>query len=359
MDDEIQQQVAEIKEKIEAQKDKLTRDFFEDTSSVQKYGGRIEKRRDLKGHFGKVYALHWAGEGSEQICSVSQDGKLLVWNANTTNKIEAIPLRSSWMMTCAFEQRDNSFVACGGLDNICSIYKLNTSDATSNARAHKELAGHDGYLSCCRFMDDGKIVTSSGDSTCRYWDIEGNKTILTFKEHKGDAMSVSPSPTNPKVFVSGSCDTECKLWDIREKSSVGSAYADDAWRSSFTFAGHESDVNATAFFPDGHAFGTGSDDASCRLFDTRSFQEVNCFRNQNIVCGITSVAFSRSGRVLFGGYDDYNCIGWDILKSPKDEESTQVCKLDKHDNRVSCVGVQSKGQALATGSWDSVIRIWA
>lgn len=358
MDEEIQEQVAEIKERIEAEKERLLDSFFDSHSSTPKVTSKIDKRRDLKGHFGKVYALHWAGAGSEQLCSVSQDGKLLVWNGNTTNKIEAIPLRSSWMMTCAFEQQENAFVACGGLDNICSIYKLNSSEA-SGPRAHKELAGHDGYLSCCRFMEGGKIVTSSGDSTCRYWDIEGNKTILSFKEHKGDAMSVSPSPTNKNVFVSGSCDTECKLWDIREKDSVGSSYGDDNWRSSFTFAGHESDVNATAFFPEGYSFGTGSDDASCRLFDTRCFQEVNCFRTQSIVCGITSVAFSSSGRILFGGYDDYNCIGWDILKPPSDGESTSVAKLEKHDNRVSCVAVQSRGQALATGSWDSTIRIWA
>ena len=40
-------------------------------------------------------------------------------------KIHAIPLRSSWVMTCAYEQSNDQFVACGGLDNLCSLYKLN------------------------------------------------------------------------------------------------------------------------------------------------------------------------------------------------------------------------------------------
>ena len=31
--------------------------------------------------------------------------------------------------------------------------------------------------------------------------------------------------------------------------------------------GHESDINAVHFFPNGLAFSTGSDDASCRLYD--------------------------------------------------------------------------------------------
>ena len=59
------------------------------------------------------------------VCIVSvdlQDGKLIVWDSYTTNKVHAIPLRSSWVMTCAYCPSGN-YVACGGLDNICSIYR--------------------------------------------------------------------------------------------------------------------------------------------------------------------------------------------------------------------------------------------
>lgn len=76
--------------------------------------------------------------------------------------MHAIPLRSSWVMTCAYAP-SGSFVACGGLDNICSIYSLKTREG--NVRVSRELPGHTGYLSCCRFLDDNQIVTSSGDMT--------------------------------------------------------------------------------------------------------------------------------------------------------------------------------------------------
>jgi len=65
-------------------------------------------------------------------------------------------------MTCAYAPSGN-FVACGGLDNICSIYSLKTREG--NVRVSRELSGHNGYLSCCRFLDDNQIVTSSGDMT--------------------------------------------------------------------------------------------------------------------------------------------------------------------------------------------------
>lgn len=55
--------------------------------------------------------------------------------------MHAIPLRSSWVMTCAYAPSGN-YVACGGLDNICSIYSLKTREG--NVRVTRELPGHTG-----------------------------------------------------------------------------------------------------------------------------------------------------------------------------------------------------------------------
>ena len=73
--------------------------------------------------------------------------------------------------------------------------------------------------------------------------------------------------------------------------------------------------------------------------------------SDSILCGITSVAFSLSGRLLFAGYDDFNCNAWDTLKGDR------VMTLGGHENRVSCLGVTADGMALCTGSWDSVLKI--
>ena len=61
-----------------------------------------------------------------------------------------------------------------------------------------------------------------------------------------------------------------------------------------TFAGHESDINAVQTFPHGPAFGTASDDATCRLFDILADREVNTYASDRILCGIASVAFAVS-----------------------------------------------------------------
>ncbi|CAN9501751.1 unnamed protein product [Ophioblennius macclurei] len=300
--------------------------------------GRIQMRtrRTLRGHLAKIYAMHWGSDSSRLLVSASQDGKLIIWDSYTTNKIHAIPLRSSWVMTCAYAPSGN-YVACGGLDNICSIYCLKTREG--NVRVSRELPGHTGYLSCCRFIDDNQIITSSGDTTCALWDIETSQQTTVFSGHSGDVMSLSLSP-DLRTFVSGACDASVKLWDIR----------DSMCRQTFT--GHESDINAICFFPNGSAFATGSDDATCRLFDLRADQELSIYCHDNIICGITSVAFSRSGRLLLAGYDDFNCNIWDAMKGDR------AGVLAGHDNRVSCLGVTDDGMAVCTGSWDSFLKIW-
>jgi guanine nucleotide-binding protein G(I)/G(S)/G(T) subunit beta-1 len=211
----------------------------------------MRPRRALRGHLAKIYAMHWAND-RRHLVSASQDGKLIVWDAYTTNKVHAIPLRSSWVMTCAYSPSGN-FVACGGLDNICSIYNLNSKDG-SNVKGARELSAHSGYLSCCRFLNDRQIVTSSGDMTCMLWDIEAGVRVVEFSDHTGDVMrydtgqvyppckqvahslqqsSLSLGP-NQNVFVSGACDATAKLWDIR------------SGKATQTFTGHESDINAVS-----------------------------------------------------------------------------------------------------------------
>jgi len=296
-------------------------------------------RRLLKGHFGKVYALHWSGD-SQNIVSASQDGKLIVWNSNTTTKMNAIPLRSSWVMTCAYEQSKGNLVACGGLDNLCSIYNITEG---TQAKSVKELATHDGYISCCRFIDEKNIITSSGDSSCIFWDIERGDALTTFTGHGGDVMSISLSPKDKNVFVSSSIDGTAKIWDIRESRCVQ------------THSGHTADVNAVSFFPDGNAIGTGSDDRTCRIFDMRAYGEVNCFLSSG-TSGVTSVDFSKSGRILFSAYNDTYMAAWDTIKT-KAPLAFQMQQA--HTDKVSTLGVSPDGDGLCSGSWDAYVKIWA
>lgn len=48
------------------------------------------------------------------------------------------------------------------------------------------------------------------------------------------------------------------------------------------------------------------------------------YSHDNIICGITSVAFSKSGRLLLAGYDDFNCNVWDTMKAERAGEMNKT-----------------------------------
>ncbi|KAJ8389471.1 hypothetical protein AAFF_G00120090 [Aldrovandia affinis] len=335
--EQMKKEANTLKDQI-ASKRKAAQDVtFDSVASGAAAIGRIQlkTRQTLKGHLAKIYAMHWSTD-SRLMVSASQDGKLIVWDAYTSNKVHAIPLKSSWVMTCAFAP-SGDLVASGGLDNMCTVYNLRGVDG--NVKVLKELDGHTGYLSCCRFLNDEEIITSSGDTTCALWDIETGKQKTVFMSHIGDCMSLAMSP-EMNTFISGACDSQAKLWDIRDGGCKQ------------TFQGHTSDINAIAFFPSGTAVVTGSDDSSCKMYDLRADQELRTYKSSSINCGVTSLALSISGRLILAGYDDFNCNIWDSLKGEK------VGVLSGHDNRVSCTGVPADGMCVCTGSWDSFLKVW-
>jgi len=69
--------------------------------------------------------------------------------------------------------------------------------------------------------------------------------------------------------------------------------------------------------------------------------------------GVNAIDFSISGRILFAGYNDYAVNIWDTLKCHR------VAMLYGHENRVSSLRVSPDGTAIATGSWDFSLKVWA
>ncbi|XP_026398472.1 guanine nucleotide-binding protein subunit beta-like [Papaver somniferum] len=310
--------------------------------------------RTLQGHTGKVYSLDWTPE-KNRIVSASQDGRLIVWNALTSQKIHAIKLPCAWVMTCAFSSSGQT-VASGGLDSVCTIFNLNSPiDKDGNLPVSRILSGHKGYVSSCQYVpdDDTHLITSSGDQTCVLWDVTTGQRISVFggefpSGHTGDVLSVSINGSNSKIFVSGSCDATARLWDTRIAS-----------RAVRTYHGHDGDVNTVKFFPDGQRFGTGSDDGTCRLFDMRTGHQLQVYQQPGgiDVPTVTSIAFSSSGRLLFAGYSNGDCFVWDTLlaKVVHNLGSLQT----SHEGRITCLGLSADGSALCTGGWDRNLKIWA
>lgn len=97
--------------------------------------------------------------------------------------------RIEWMLINFILNQSLLHSACGGMDNMCTVYDVNNRDATGAAKIVRELAGYEGFLSSCRFLDDTHIITGSGDMKICIWDLEVGKKTTEMNAHCGDVVS--------------------------------------------------------------------------------------------------------------------------------------------------------------------------
>uniref|UniRef100_A0AAV2LTP4 Uncharacterized protein n=1 Tax=Knipowitschia caucasica TaxID=637954 RepID=A0AAV2LTP4_KNICA len=332
-----------LKKKLEQERGKLNDvELHQLAEKIEVLGSlSIKTRRVLKGHVNKVLCMDWCKD-KRRLVSSSQDGKVIIWDGFTLNKENAISVPCTWVMACAYAP-SGCAVACGGLDNKCCVYPLSMDKNENLSAKKKAVALHTNYVSACAFTNsDNQLLTSSGDGSCALWDVESGQLLQSFHGHSGDVLSLDLAPSETgNTFVSGGCDKKANVWDMRSGQNIQS------------FENHESDINCVKYYPSGDAFASASDDATIRFYDLRADREVAVYQKDNIIFGASTVDFSLSGRLLFGGYNDYTINVWDVLKG------TRTSVLFGHENRVSRVRVSPDGTALCSASWDHTLRIWA
>lgn len=332
----------------------------------------------LRGHNNKVADMKWSSD-SKSILSCSQDGFLILWDPVTGLKLNAIPLDSQWVLSCAISP-NSKFVASAGLTNNCTIYSIPEDRGSFTQRIVSVFKGHVCGITACDFVDSNSILTASGDMTCCLWDIPKSSRSMEFLDHFGDVLSMSINKShnngpNDTIFATGASDGHSRIFDTRT-SKVQQSF----------FVGN-SDVTSVKFFKDGNLVATGCDDGIIRLFDLRADCELGTYALANSqhnqqkptyyeksasptyaqqrhslgssfqdsaldASGVTSLDFSNSGRLMFSTYSEQGCVIWDTLKG------AVVGKLEGHSNRVANVATAPNGLAVCTSSWDSTMRVW-
>jgi WD40 repeat protein len=239
----------------------------------------------------------------------------------------------------------------------------------------KEIARlkHDGPLNGAEVSRNGDlVVTFSADKTARLWDARG-KLVATLV-HPAGVGSAAFSDDSSLVLTTAD-DRDARLWSADGKLQATFHLPEAIWYCVFSpkgdrlvgiptaqgipriwtsrgeeiraLEGHEGQVRAARFSPEGDAVVTSSADTTARVWDADGRpREVLPHPDE-----VYTAFFLPEGRGIITTCKDGSVRHWD-------REGNLLAVMHGHTRAVWLLDCTKDGSWLATGSEDSTVRLW-
>ncbi len=184
-------------------------------------------------------------------------------------------------------------------------------------------------------------VSAPGQNTPGFaWRLLWNcchRELAALSGHEGDVYAVAYSPDG-KLLASAGRDGTARVWNVSQGKQV------------FVLVGHTNEVNEVEFAPDGQTLATCSDDGTVRVWDGHS--GAPSVHLSGHVGGSRCLAYSPDGSLLASGGEDSLVRLWDTTTGQ------EVAALQGHRGGISTVTFSRDGQMLASGDSKSRVKVW-
>ncbi len=156
--------------------------------------------------------------------------------------------------------------------------------------------------------------------------------------HTSDVLEVAFTPDGKRVVSAGK-DATIRLWDATTGEQLS------------TLQGHEGRIDGLAVSPDGSSIASAGSDAKVRLWDAKSGDIIHTIIGHR--GAINGLAFNPTGDRIASASSDKTVKVWDS------KSGEEIFTATGHTESVSGVAFSPDGKQLAsTSSVDATIRIW-
>ena len=276
---------------------------------------------------GSYYFRSFAPASKDQQYPVSIPSKTDAGNITLANTLTG---HSDVVWSVALSPDSQTLVSSSG-DSTIKVWNLRTGEL------RRTLSGHsDQVLSVAISPDEQTLASSGWDQTIKLWNLRTGELRRTLTRHSNQVWSLAISPDG-QTLVSGSGNIN-KIWNLRTR------------KLRRTLSGHSDTVWSVAISPDGQTLASGSKDSTIKICNLRTGELRRTLIGHS--GRVRSVTISPDGQTLASGSWDSTIKIWNL------RTGALLRTLSGHSAYVNSVAISPDGQLLASGSDDYTIKLW-
>ncbi|XP_064416478.1 telomerase protein component 1-like [Latimeria chalumnae] len=265
------------------------------------------------------------------LCGISFDGKMEVWNVLDGCRLLQIEGHTDRISGCAVSPDKKQF-ATVSWDCKLKVWRANKGTLDQETM-------YPYPLNCVTFHPEGHLIAvGCWDASVRVWNCVTAKKRSVLRGHKASVREVSYRPSG-EFLVSASLDGQVLLWSVISDIMVGS------------YTAHRGASEVAKFIGGGQFLVTAGEDQKVRVWSGSLGQSCGVY-GTGVSSAALCVCVRHEAKQLAIGYHS------DGVKIYNASSGNQVAECQLPQVPIRCLMWLQKGDLLASGSDDQVVRVW-